>query len=175
MTDQNCLEATYLVQIPRGERIEHTARALSRHFYPGTTSLVSGETAEAVKEYCGKIIEIEPILQYIIPSSILENISTFIVKIGIPILILEKSFAMLFSTIAGEILAFGKIKLVDVNFPQQDLENYCGKKFGIAGIRNILNVPDRPLLLAIHKPPLGFLPGRGADDFLNAALGAPIS
>ena len=47
------------------------------------------------------------------------------------------------------------IKLMDVHFPDSFLVQFDGPRFGIDGIRDMLNVYDRPLSLGVIKPNIG--------------------
>ena len=47
-----------------------------------------------------------------------------------------------------------------------------GPRFGVEGIRDLLGVPDRPLLLNMIKPCTGLTPEAGAEIFYQTALGA---
>jgi ribulose-bisphosphate carboxylase large chain len=50
------------------------------------------------------------------------------------------------------------IKLFDIEFPDSFLENFEGPKFGIKGLRDLLQVYDRPLFFGVIKPNLGLSP-----------------
>ncbi len=55
------------------------------------------------------------------------------------------------------------IKLVDIEFPEGCLKNFDGPRFGVAGLRNFVNVYERPLFLGVVKPNIGLLPDAFAD------------
>ena len=57
------------------------------------------------------------------------------------------------------------IKLMDIEFPKSFLRHFAGPKFGIQGLRDILEVYDRPLFFGVVKPNLGLSP----DDFAELA------
>ena len=62
------------------------------------------------------------------------------------------------SSIAGNVFGLGalrNLRLNDVYFPAKILESFKGPKFGVDGVRKVLNVTDRPLLGTIIKPKLG--------------------
>lgn len=62
------------------------------------------------------------------------------------------------SSIAGNILgmkAVKTIRLEDVAFPKSILKSFKGPKYGIAGIRKMMKIKERPLLGTIIKPKLG--------------------
>lgn len=50
------------------------------------------------------------------------------------------------------------IKLLDIHFPQSYLSEFEGPKFGISGIREILQVHDRPIFFGVIKPNIGLSP-----------------
>lgn len=63
------------------------------------------------------------------------------------------------------------IKLFDIEFPDSFLENFEGPKFGIEGLRDILQVYDRPLFFGVIKPNLGLSPEPFAELAYQAWLG----
>ena len=63
------------------------------------------------------------------------------------------------------------IKLFDIEFPQSYLENFEGPKFGVAGLREMLGVQDRPLFFGVIKPNLGLDPEPFAELAYQAFLG----
>lgn len=63
------------------------------------------------------------------------------------------------------------IKLLDLEFPDSYLRNFQGPQFGIDGLRDILQIYDRPLLFGVIKPNLGLSPEPFADLAFQAWLG----
>ena len=63
------------------------------------------------------------------------------------------------------------IKLHDIEFPDSFLDHFEGPKFGIDGIRKILNVYDRPLFFGVIKPNIGLAPEPFADLAYQSWLG----
>ena len=57
------------------------------------------------------------------------------------------------------------IKLIDIEFPEIFLRHFEGPKFGIQGLRDILEVYDRPIFFGVVKPNIGLSP----DDFAELA------
>ena len=57
------------------------------------------------------------------------------------------------------------IKLIDIKFPESFLRHFEGPKFGIQGLRDILEVHDRPIFFGVVKPNIGLSP----DDFAELA------
>ena len=50
------------------------------------------------------------------------------------------------------------IKLMDIQFPETFLEHFEGPKFGVSGLRDMLEVYDRPLFFGVVKPNIGLSP-----------------
>ncbi len=62
------------------------------------------------------------------------------------------------SSIAGNVFglkALRNLRLVDIEFPKELASSFMGPRFGIGGIRKLLQVPERPLVGTIIKPKLG--------------------
>jgi len=78
---------------------------------------------------------------------------------------------MLLTTVVGNISMGGRIKLLDIRFPEKFVKGFKGPKFGIDGIRKLLNIPKRPLLNNMIKPCTGYPLEVGAELFRLAALG----
>jgi ribulose-bisphosphate carboxylase large chain len=81
------------------------------------------------------------------------------IKIAYPIELFELgNMPNILSSIAGNVFglrALRNLKLHDIDFPSQVVKSFKGPKFGIIGIRNLLEIIDRPLIGTIIKPKLG--------------------
>lgn len=80
----------------------------------------------------------------------------------------------LMCTLAGgqfDIEIVDKCRLLDFSLPDYWAAEFPGPKFGIAGIRNYLNVYDRPLLGAILKPKTGLSPDLVGEMCYEVAVG----
>ncbi|RAL26881.1 2,3-diketo-5-methylthiopentyl-1-phosphate enolase [Thermoflavimicrobium daqui] len=64
-------------------------------------------------------------------------------------------FPAILTTVFGKLSLDGEIKLIDLDFSSDLLEHFSGPKFGIDGIREVLGVYDRPLLMSIFKSIIG--------------------
>jgi ribulose-bisphosphate carboxylase large chain len=63
------------------------------------------------------------------------------------------------------------IKLMDIQFPGEYLDQFEGPQFGIQGLRDLLGVYDRPIFFGVVKPNLGLNPADFADLAYQAWLG----
>jgi ribulose-bisphosphate carboxylase large chain len=81
------------------------------------------------------------------------------VKIAYPVELFEQgNMPNILSSVAGNVFglkALKNLRLTDIELPAELLKGFKGPKFGIKGIRNLLKVPERPLVGTIIKPKLG--------------------
>jgi len=93
-------------------------------------------------------------------------------KIAYPIELFEGgNMPNILSSIAGNVFGLKTIKnlrLEDIHMPKRLMKTFKGPKYGVAGIREILRVADRPLLGTIIKPKLGLK----TQDHANVAYEA---
>lgn len=78
------------------------------------------------------------------------------------------------SIIAGNLFGLASlrgVRLEDVSFPTDILENYPGPQFGIQGLRDVLDRPEKPLVGTIVKPKIGLPPEEFADYIYEAGRG----
>lgn len=66
------------------------------------------------------------------------------------------------TVVAGEgifyVPGISAIKLIDLEFPETLLRGFEGPQFGVQGIRDILEIYDRPIFLGVVKPNIGLSP-----------------
>lgn len=81
------------------------------------------------------------------------------IKIAYPIELFEAgNMPNILSSVAGNVFglkALKNLKLLDITFPKALLDTFKGPAYGINGIRELLKVPNRPLVGTIIKPKLG--------------------
>ncbi|MCS7109837.1 MAG: RuBisCO large subunit C-terminal-like domain-containing protein, partial [Candidatus Micrarchaeota archaeon] len=116
--------------------------------------------AVAAESSIGTWIEVETEKQYMkdLAAKVFE-IKGSLVKIAYPIELFEGgNVPNILSSIAGNIFGMKEVKnlrLNDVFLPERLLKSFRGPKYGIAGIRKLLKIKDRPLVGTIIKPKLG--------------------
>lgn len=162
---------TYLLKIKRAWKIRELSKALAIEQSTGTWLPVPGETAEVRMRSVAKVIGIFELPDYEteVPEDVKER--TYVVRIAFPFINFGRQIPMMLSTVVGNISLAGQIKVLDIEFPESYVKGFKGPKFGIEGIRNLLHVKDRPLLLNMIKPCTGFPPEIGAKIFYEAARG----
>lgn len=97
------------------------------------------------------------------------------VRIAYPVELFElANMPNILSSIAGNVFGLGalrKLRLNDVYFPSKIADNFKGPKYGIDGVRKLLEVKDRPLVGTIIKPKLGLKTEDHAEVAFNAWVG----
>lgn len=93
------------------------------------------------------------------------------ITIAYPDLNFSRDIPALLVTAFGKLSMDGRIKLLDLQPSADFLAAHPGPKFGAAGVRDLLGVRDRPLVMSIFKSVIGYdLPGL-REQFLQQALG----
>ena len=81
------------------------------------------------------------------------------IRIAYPIELFEQgNLPNILSSVAGNVFglrALKNLKLTDIQLPKELVHSFKGPKYGITGIRKLLNIQDRPLVGTIIKPKLG--------------------
>jgi len=154
---------------PKAEPIHKAAELLLAEMTSGIQYI---STRKGVKMY-----KCEDKLPSIIDDSIKGEIlsiqekenNSFLVKLSFPVTNLDPGLggiSNLWAIVAGEVFSLyfiGEAKFLELELPPSFMNRYKGPRFGIDGIRELLNVKDRPLIGAIIKPNLGLNPERTAE------------
>lgn len=84
-------------------------------------------------------------------------------------------FPNLLSAVAGEGTFFAPgipiVRLEDIRFPDAYLAHFEGPRFGLAGIRRLLQAYDRPVFIGVIKPNIGLPPAPFAELGEQGLLG----
>jgi 2,3-diketo-5-methylthiopentyl-1-phosphate enolase len=164
--------ASYIIKRPKGQNVNYLSRFAAIEQSTGTWVRVPAETEEVRKHHVARVLGVYelPHLEYGVPKDIKERI--YFVQIGFPIINIKgMGIPMLFTTVIGNISITHGLKLVDLAFPKRWLEDFKGPKFGIDGLRELLKVPERPLLNNMVKPCTGHTADVAADLVYKAAVG----
>lgn len=161
--------ATYQAKV-KTSNIEKLAMAIADEQTTGTWIKVSADSAEKTRRFGSKLVAL-----YEVPDIGCDYQSDeppmYIIQIAYPMENFSNSMSSLMTILFGNISASGMIRLIDVAFPKKFIAQFKGPKFGVEGLRKVLEVPDRPLLNAMIKPNIGWTPDEGADLFYHACKG----
>ncbi|MCC2686954.1 MAG: 2,3-diketo-5-methylthiopentyl-phosphate enolase, partial [Paenibacillaceae bacterium] len=93
------------------------------------------------------------------------------IEIAYPEINFSCDIPALLVTVFGKLSMDGRIKLIDLKFSDSFMQAFSGPKFGVTGVRDLLGVHDRPLLMCIFKSVIGYDLQGLREQFLQQALG----
>ncbi|MBD2845103.1 2,3-diketo-5-methylthiopentyl-1-phosphate enolase [Paenibacillus sp. IB182496] len=93
------------------------------------------------------------------------------IRIAYPDANFSRDLPALLVTVFGKLSMDGRIKLLDLTFSEGFLSAFPGPKFGLDGVRELLGVYDRPLLMSIFKSVIGHDLEQLRAQFYGQALG----
>lgn len=108
---------------------------------------------EQLKKHKGRLVEIKEFYDDEHPEKI--GLVRAEVKITYPSANFSADLPAILTTVFGKLSLDGEVKLLDLEFSNELLAAFPGPRFGIKGIRNLLHVYDRPLLMSIFKGVIG--------------------
>ncbi|PLT33216.1 2,3-diketo-5-methylthiopentyl-1-phosphate enolase [Bacillus sp. V5-8f] len=145
--DPDYVIATYLVhgQLNFHKKAQEIAVGLT----VGTWTELPQQRKDQMQPHVGKVIDISVFNQ----NS--DELPKAVLKIGYPLVNLNPDIPSILTTVFGKLSMDGRIKLLDLHLPDSLLSQFPGPKFGIKGVRKLVNVYDRPLLMSIFKQCIG--------------------
>jgi 2,3-diketo-5-methylthiopentyl-1-phosphate enolase len=124
-----------------------------------------------MEKHLGQVISVqvhEPLTQTNVETASNERYAD--IQIAYPDLNYSPDLPALLVTVFGKLSMDGKIKLIDLSFSDRFIRHFPGPKFGISGIRELLGIHDRPLLMSIFKSVIGHDLPALREQFLQQAL-----
>ena len=167
--DKFIIATYYIEDTPETEFIDHFAQ-LQRLVLEGSTGdwmRVAEETDEVREALTGRLVG-----YYEVPAP--KGTKRAVFQIAYPTAAWDRrpNFPMMMLGPAGNCFIFSNaFRLLDVSFPPSIAQHFPGPKFGIEGVREILGVYDRPLVLHIIKPKMGMTPEQTAEQCYRTAIG----
>lgn len=144
-------------QLPMNIAAEAIAAEQSTGTWTGITTL----SDDVFEKYGGRVIKIDND-----NIRIAYPVDDFSIEVG--------AVPQILSVIAGNLFgleSIGKLRLEDVFFPKSILRDFKGPRFGVNGLRKILDRPEKPLVGTIVKPKVGLPPKETADYVYEAGKG----
>jgi 2,3-diketo-5-methylthiopentyl-1-phosphate enolase len=162
--------ATYYIE-SRTKDVVKLAVAIADEQTTGTWVSVPGENERVRQNFSGKVLNVYevPDYEFEVPSGLDER--KYIVQIGYPAHNFGPQIPMMLTAVVGNIANSGKLKLMDLNFPESFVKGFKGPKFGIEGLRKLMGIPERPFVNNMVKPCTGWLPDEGAAMCYEVAKG----
>lgn len=166
------LLATYYLELPADQDILAKAAGYAVGQTIGTWIEVPGVTDEMRRVHRGRVVKVleAPPVDLTTQATVT---SGYFVQIALPTVNFGPSLPMVLSTVIGNDSSTSvQAKLVDIEIPDSLAAGLAGPRFGIEGVRDLIGVPDRPLVLNMIKPCTGLTPQAGAEILYRTALGA---
>lgn len=135
-----------------GERfsVEYLLKGSKQEAFEKAQDICIEQTIEFPQDLVTKPLILDCIIGKI--ESFEEVEKGYLAKISFAVEITSFEFTQLLNVIFGNISIKPGIKVQKINLPESFLKNFKGPKFGIEGIRKLLNVYERPLLFTALKP-----------------------
>ncbi len=160
------LIATYLVSGIGPSEIIKKAGSFAIGQSIGTWLPLPGITKQIVEQYQARVIGLYPIPQA--PGTE----AFFILQVAFPSQNTNDSFAMMLTALVGNDVSTSlNLRLLDISMTPNALSHYRGPQQGVEGVRKLLGVTGRPLLLNMLKPSLGMVPDEAAQLFYEIGMG----
>ncbi|REK77203.1 2,3-diketo-5-methylthiopentyl-1-phosphate enolase [Paenibacillus paeoniae] len=93
------------------------------------------------------------------------------IRIAYPDINFSQDIPALLVTVFGKLSMDGRIKLIDLDVSENFASAFPGPRFGLQGVRDLLDVHDRPLLMSIFKSVVGHDLANLQEQFYKQALG----
>jgi ribulose-bisphosphate carboxylase large chain len=142
-----------------GTSMEEAASAVAAESSVGTWTEVELGNEQKYNKFKARVYAIEGDIAYI----------------SYPLIIFEKnSIPNILSSVVGNVFGFkavSALRIEDMKIPLALVNSFPGPKYGIAGVRKILGVKDRPMTGSTEKPKLGNSPKEHAYIAYNTLRG----
>lgn len=119
----------------------------------GTWMPVPDETPEVRRAHVGRVIGVYPVPGY--EAAKPDGALSVVVRIAFPWVNIGQQLPELLSTVFGNISMTNRLKVLDMEFPKSWTAGFKGPQFGVQGMRDLLDIPERPITLAMIKPCTG--------------------
>ncbi|MGE5704111.1 MAG: 2,3-diketo-5-methylthiopentyl-1-phosphate enolase [Clostridia bacterium] len=161
MSEERIL-VTYLTQ---AKDLHKKAEGIAVGMTVGSWTDVPAAKQAELRPYLGEAVDVTPL------TTLESGEVRGLVTISYPTRNFTPDIPSLLTGIFGKLSMDGKIKLVDIHFPDSFASHFPGPKYGIEGLRERVNGYDRPLLMSIFKSCLGMPFDDLKTQFRAQALG----
>ncbi|MBJ8102709.1 MULTISPECIES: 2,3-diketo-5-methylthiopentyl-1-phosphate enolase [Bacillus cereus group] len=163
--------ATYLIH-DDSHNLEKKAEQIALGLTIGSWTHLPHLLQEQLKQHKGNVIHVEELDEQEHTNLYLgKKVKRGIIKIEYPLLNFSPDLPAILTTTFGKLSLDGEVKLIDLTFSDDLKQYFPGPKFGIDGIRNLLQVHDRPLLMSIFKGMIGRNIGYLKTQLRDQAIG----
>ncbi|TCI57681.1 2,3-diketo-5-methylthiopentyl-1-phosphate enolase [Exiguobacterium sp. SH1S21] len=135
------ITATY--EISRTDRVATVAEKIALELTVGTWTELPHLEQEQLKAYRGEVVS----------TTHTETTSRFTIRY--PLHNVTSDFSSILTTTFGKLSLDDSVRLIDLTLPETLAPEFPGAKFGVQGVRESLDVHDRPLVMSIFKGIIG--------------------
>ncbi|OAI85303.1 2,3-diketo-5-methylthiopentyl-1-phosphate enolase [Exiguobacterium sp. KKBO11] len=135
------ITATY--QLTARDRLEQRAEQLALGLTVGSWTELNHLEQQQLASFKGEVVHTE------------ERDGKGYITIRYPEHNVSRDFSAILTTVFGKLSLDGEIKLTELLLPDTFTSDFPGAKFGIEGVRSLIGVEDRPLLMSIFKGIIG--------------------
>ncbi|MFD2213199.1 2,3-diketo-5-methylthiopentyl-1-phosphate enolase [Metabacillus endolithicus] len=147
--------ATYLVHDAKGD-LHKKAEGIALGLTVGSWTDLPLLEQEQLKAHKGRVLEVSQLESCDKTNQFLgKNVTKGIIKIAYPSINYSHDLPAILTTVFGKLSLDGEVKLLDLEFSEDVKASFPGPKFGVQGIRELVGVYDRPLLMSIFKGVIG--------------------
>ena len=147
--------ATYLVHDAKGN-LNKKAEGIALGLTVGSWTDLPLLEQEQLKAHKGRVLEVSQLENCEKTNQYLgKHVTKGIIKIAYPSVNYSHDLPAILTTVFGKLSLDGEVKLLDIELSEEVKEAFPGPKFGISGIRDLVGVYDRPLLMSIFKGVIG--------------------
>lgn len=166
------LLATYYLELDAESDVLAKTTAFAVGQTVGTWIDVPGLTPELRARHEGRVVRVLEAPPVDVRSQAEGEVHGFFVQLALPTVNFGAQFPMMLTTLLGNDASTSvQAKLVDLELPDSFAAELGGPRHGIAGVRDLVGVHDRPLTLNMIKPCTGLAPADAAKIFYETALG----
>ncbi|MBK8446784.1 MAG: transcriptional regulator [Micropruina sp.] len=170
--DGDYLLATYVLELPADTDPWARVSRFAVGQTTGTWVEVPGLTGELRAAHEGRVVQVLPVPAADTTTHAGGDTISYLATLAYPVVNFGASLPQLLNTLIGNDASTSvEAKLVDLQLPGALESGFGGPRFGIAGVRELTGVHDRPLLLNMLKPCTGLSPEAAAQVFEATALG----
>ncbi|BDG33068.1 2,3-diketo-5-methylthiopentyl-1-phosphate enolase [Parageobacillus thermoglucosidasius] len=146
--------ATYLIHDEKD--IEKKAEGIALGLTVGTWTDLPQLEREQLRKHKGEVVHIQGLEDSERTNRYFgKRLKRAIVQIAYPTANFSADIPALLTTVFGKLSLDGEVRLLDITFSNEWKRQFPGPRFGIDGIRQKVDVYDRPLLMSIFKGVIG--------------------
>ena len=146
--------ATYYVHDQKGD-LHKKAESIALGLTVGSWTDLPSIDQQQFKKHKGEVVSITETEPSPAAGHFTKKRTAGLIKISYPAANFSADIPAILTTIFGKLSLDGEIKLTDIELSESLQQRFPGPQFGIASIREQLNVHDRPLLMSIFKGIIG--------------------